>query len=80
MTDLDKVIAACEIAQRAVKRRKAQAFTAEEEPIILQGLASVPSLLLSLINRDEQLEDRSYTDHAGALCEFSHRTGSMSGL
>ena len=67
MTDLDKVIAACEIAQRAVKRRKAQAFTAAEEPIILQGLASVPSLLLSLINKEQQHEDRSYTDHTGTL-------------
>ena len=67
MTDLDKIIAACEVAERAVKRRKAQAFTAEEEPIILQGLASVPSLLLSLINKEQQHEDRSYTDHTGTL-------------
>lgn len=67
MTDLDKVIAACEVAERAVKRRKAQAFTAEEEPIILQGLASVPSLLLSLLNKEQQHEDRGYTDHTGTL-------------
>ena len=57
MTDLDRIIAACEIAERAVKRRTAQKFNAEEEPIILQGLASVPSLLLSLIQKEQQHED-----------------------
>jgi len=57
MTDLDRIIAACEIAERAVKRRTAQKFNAEEEPIILQGLASVPNLLLSLIQKEKQHED-----------------------
>ena len=57
MTDLDRIIAACEIAERAVKRRTAQKFSAEEEPIILQGLASVPNLLLSLIQKEQQHED-----------------------
>lgn len=67
MTDLEKVIAACEVAERAVKRRKAQAFTAEEEPIILQGLASVPSLLLSLLDKERQHETQDYPDHTGTL-------------
>jgi hypothetical protein len=59
MTDLDRIIAACEIAERAVKRRTAQKFNAEEEPIILQGLASVPNLLLSLIQKEQQHEDNT---------------------
>lgn len=67
MTDLDKVIAACEVAERAVKRRKAQAFTAEEEPIILQGIFAMLHLLSSLIEKEQQDEDRSYTDHTGTL-------------
>ena len=67
MTDLDKVIAACEVAERAVKRRKAQAFTADEEPIILQGLASVPSLLLSLLDKERQHETQDYPDSTGTL-------------
>jgi hypothetical protein len=67
MTDLDRIIAACEIAQRAVKRRKTQAFTAEEEPIILQGLASVPSLLLSLLDKERQHETQDYPDSTGTL-------------
>ena len=67
MNDLDKIIAACEIAQRAVKRRKTQAFTAEEEPIILQGLASVPSLLLSLLDKERQHETQDYPDSTGTL-------------
>jgi hypothetical protein len=67
MNDLDRIIAACEIAQRAVKRRKTQAFTAEEEPIILQGLASVPSLLLSLLDKERQHETQDYPDSTGTL-------------
>jgi len=67
MTDLEKVIAACEVAQRAVKRRKTQAFTAEEEPIVLQGLASVPSLLLSLLEKERQHETQDYPDSTGTL-------------
>ena len=67
MTDLDKVIAACEIAQRAVKRRKAQAFTAEEEPIVLQGMFAMLHLLSSLIEKERQHEAKDYPDHTGTL-------------
>ena len=67
MTDLEKVIAACEVAQRAVKRRKAQAFTAEEEPIVLAGIFSMLNLLASLIEKERQHEDNSYTDSTGTL-------------
>ena len=67
MTDLEKVIAACEIAQRAVKRRKAQAFTAEEEPIVLQGMFAMLHLLSSLIEKERQHEAKDYPDHTGTL-------------
>ncbi len=67
MTDLDKVIAACEIAQRAVKRRKAQAFTAEEEPIVLQGMFAMLHLLSSFIEKERQHEAKDYPDHTGTL-------------
>ena len=67
MTDLDKVIAACEIAQRAVKRRKTQAFTAEEEPIILAGIFSMLHLLSSLIDKERQHETQDYPDSTGTL-------------
>ena len=67
MTDLDKVIAACEIAQRAVKRRKTQAFTAEEEPIILAGIFSMLHLLSSLIDKERQNETQDYPDSTGTL-------------
>ena len=67
MTDLDKVIAACEIAQRAVKRRKAQAFTAEEEPIVLQGMFAMLHLLSSLIEKERQHEAKDYPDYTGTL-------------
>jgi len=66
MTDLDKIIAACEIAQRAVKRRKTQAFTAEEEPIVLAGIFSMVNLLSSLIE-ERQHETQDYPDSTGTL-------------
>ena len=67
MTDLDRIIAACEIAQRAVKRRKTQAFTAEEEPIILAGIFSMLHLLSSLIDKERQNETQDYPDSTGTL-------------
>lgn len=67
MNDLDRIIAACEIAQRAVKRRKAQAFTAEEEPIVLQGMFAMLHLLSSLIEKERQHETQDYPDSTGTL-------------
>jgi hypothetical protein len=64
MTDLEKVIAACEVAERAVKRRKTQAFTAAEEPVILAGLAAAPRLLVALLREEEA---RDYMDHTGTI-------------
>jgi hypothetical protein len=64
MTDLEKVIAACEVAERAVKRRKTQAFTAAEEPVILAGLAAAPRLLVALLREEET---RDYMDHTGTI-------------
>ena len=67
MNDLDKIIAACEIAQRAVKRRKTQAFTAEEEPIVLQGMFAMLHLLSSLVEKERQNETQDYPDSTGTL-------------
>ena len=67
MTDLDRIIAACEIAQRAVKRRKTQAFTAEEEPIVLQGMFAMLHLLSCLIEKERQHETQDYPDSTGTL-------------
>ena len=67
MTDLEKVIAACEVAERAVKRRKTQAFTAEEEPIVLAGLFSMLHLLSSLLDKERQHETQDYPDSTGTL-------------
>lgn len=67
MTDLERIIAACEIAERAVKRRRTQAFTAEEEPIVLQGLASVPNLLLSLLSADSDNATSGDNNSTGTL-------------
>lgn len=65
MTDLDRIIAACEIAKKAATRRKAQMFTAEEEPIILQALATMPSLLVSLLANGTGHADNGLFDSTG---------------
>lgn len=64
MTDLDRVIAACEIAQRGARRRKAQAVTADDEPVVLAGLAAASRLLARLLREDEE---KGYQDHTGTL-------------
>jgi hypothetical protein len=67
MTDIDRIIAAGEVAQRAVKRRKTQAFTAEEEPIVLAGLFSMLHLLSSLLDKERQHETQDHPDSTGTM-------------
>ena len=49
MTDLDRLIAGVDIARKAAKRRKAQAFTAQEEPIVIGALAAAERMVAGLM-------------------------------
>ena len=46
---LDDIIRGVEIARQAKSRRKTQAFTAEEEPIVIQALLSSADVLANLL-------------------------------
>lgn len=49
---LDDIIRGVEIADRAKSRRKTQAFTAEEEPIVIKALLSCSDVLARLLMED----------------------------
>jgi hypothetical protein len=47
--NLENIIRGVEIAELAKSRRKTQAFTAEEEPIVIQALLSSADVLARLL-------------------------------
>lgn len=49
---LDDILKGVEIAHLAKSRRKTQAFTAEEEPIVIQALLSAADVLARLLMED----------------------------
>jgi hypothetical protein len=49
---LDDILKGVEIAHLAKSRRKTQAFTAEEEPIVIQSLLSAADVLARLLMED----------------------------
>lgn len=50
--NIQTIIAGIEIAHKAKSRRKTQAFTAEEEPIVIQALLSSGDVLARLLMED----------------------------
>jgi hypothetical protein len=49
---LEDIIRGVEIAEQAKSRRKTQAFTAEEEPIVIKALLSCSDVLARLLMED----------------------------
>jgi len=50
--NIQTIIEGIEIAQKAATRRKTQAFTAQEEPIVIQALLSSGDVLARLLMED----------------------------
>ena len=50
--NIQTIIEGIEIAHKAKSRRKTQAFTAEEEPIVIQALLSSGDVLARLLVED----------------------------
>lgn len=50
--NIQTIIEGIEIAHKAKSRRKTQAFTAEEEPIVIQALLSSGDVLARLLMED----------------------------
>jgi hypothetical protein len=50
--NIQTIIKGIEIAHKAKSRRKTQAFTAEEEPIVIQALLSSGDVLARLLVED----------------------------
>ncbi len=49
MTDLDRVIAGVDIARKSRRRRKAQAFNAQEEPVVIEALFAADRIICGLM-------------------------------
>ena len=50
--NIQTIIEGIEIAQKAATRRKTQAFTASEEPVVIQALLSCGDVLARLLMED----------------------------
>jgi hypothetical protein len=50
--NIQTIIEGIEIAQKAATRRKTQAFTAAEEPIVIQALLASGDVLARLLNEE----------------------------
>lgn len=50
--NIQTIIEGIEIAQKAATRRKTQAFTASEEPVVIQALLNCGDVLARLLTED----------------------------
>ena len=62
--NIQTIIEGIEIAQKAAARRKTQAFTASEEPVVIQALLDCGDVLARLLMEDttnvtSQVNDRT---------------------
>jgi hypothetical protein len=64
---LDDILKGVEIAHRAQSRRKTQAFTASEEPIVIQALLSAADVLAQLLI--EETTNATATNSQGNIRE-----------
>ena len=60
--NIQTIIEGIEIAQKAATRRKTQAFTAAEEPIVIQALLSCGDVLARLLMEDTTNGNDSNTE------------------
>jgi hypothetical protein len=64
--NIQTIIEGIEIAQKAATRRKTQAFTASEEPVVIQALLDCGDVLARLLMEDT----------TNALSEINDKTAS----